>query len=78
MAVPKHIFISWMEILNRLPTMDKLTSWGLEVRELCGFCQTEMETRDHIFLAATTLGPYGSRFCCCVEYEENLAIGRKN
>ena len=29
MAVPKHIFILWMAILNRLPTMDKLKSWGL-------------------------------------------------
>ena len=26
MAIPKHVFISWMAVLNRLPTMDRLVS----------------------------------------------------
>ena len=49
MAVPKHVFISWMAILNHLPTMDRLASWGMEVRGVCCLCQEEMETRDHLF-----------------------------
>ena len=32
--------------------MDRLKAWGLEVDELCSFCQYSLETRDHIF------------FCC--------------
>ena len=29
--VPKHSFISWMTILNRLPTRDRLREWGIEI-----------------------------------------------
>ena len=52
MAIPKHVFITWMAILNRLPTMDRLKAWGIEMGELCSFCQDSLETRNHIF------------FCC--------------
>ena len=26
--VPKHVFISWLAILNRLPTKDRMKAWG--------------------------------------------------
>ena len=42
-----------MVVLNRLPTMDRLASWGMGVDELCRFCQHEKETRDHIFFGCT-------------------------
>ena len=47
--MPKHKFITWMAYLNRLPTMDKLESWGMSVRGTCYNCQMEVETRDHLF-----------------------------
>ena len=47
--IPKHPVISWMAILNRLPTKDRLLSWGIEVDGRCLFCQSELETRDHLF-----------------------------
>ena len=53
MAIPKHTFISWMAILNRLPTMDRLNSWGMNVRGTCCHCQVEEETRDHLFFGCT-------------------------
>ena len=53
MSIPKHVFISWMALLNRLPTMDRLATWGLEVRGLCYFCQGELETRDHLFFGCS-------------------------
>ena len=49
MSIPKHVLISWMAILNRLPTMDRLALWGVNVRETCSLCLEELETRDHIF-----------------------------
>ena len=49
MAIPKHVFISWMAILNRLPTKDRLISWGMEVNGDCCLCQGGMESRDHMF-----------------------------
>ena len=49
MAIPKHVFISWIAILNRLPTMDRLVSWGLIERGECCFYQNVLETQDHLF-----------------------------
>ena len=31
LAIPKHSIITWMAILNRLSTMDRLISWGIEM-----------------------------------------------
>ena len=46
--VPKHAFISWLAILNRLRTKDKLRALGITMDESCAFC-SEQETRDHLF-----------------------------
>ena len=51
-SIPKHVLITWMAILNRLPTMDRLEAWGMEVVALCRLCHTGSESRDHLF------------FCC--------------
>ncbi|CAN7002699.1 unnamed protein product [Brassica rapa subsp. trilocularis] len=29
-AIPKHAFRTWLIILNRLPTRDRLREWGLD------------------------------------------------
>ena len=29
--IPKHAFLSWVAILNRLPTKDRLQQWGMNV-----------------------------------------------
>ena len=47
--VPKYGFIAWMAILNRLPTMDRMQNWGIEVVGVCVLCKQEAETRDHLF-----------------------------
>ena len=48
LTIPKHSVIAWMTILNRLPTLDRLISWGMEINGICYLCQRELETRDHI------------------------------
>ncbi|XVF78980.1 hypothetical protein PTKIN_Ptkin14bG0182000 [Pterospermum kingtungense] len=42
--------ISWMVIQNRMPTFDRLASWGLMVDETCSCCANGRETKDHIFI----------------------------
>ena len=37
LTVPKHAFISWMAILDRLPTIDRLRAWGWKWME-CVLC----------------------------------------
>ena len=49
LSIPKHVYITWMAILNRLPTVDRLASWGMAVDELCCLCQQENESSDHLF-----------------------------
>ena len=46
--VPKHAFISWLAVQNRLPTKDRLRAWGIVMDGRCAFCN-EHETRDHLF-----------------------------
>ncbi|XVE83810.1 hypothetical protein DITRI_Ditri16bG0117100 [Diplodiscus trichospermus] len=48
-SIPKHAIIAWMAILDRLPTKDRLATWGLEVDVGCVLCEREVESRDHIF-----------------------------
>ena len=49
--IPKHAFLSWVAILNRLPTKDRLQQWGMNVSPSCLLCNASDENRDHIFFA---------------------------
>ena len=51
--VPKHSFISWMAILNRLLTRDGLREWGVQVEESCVLCQIGLESRSHLFFGCS-------------------------
>ncbi|XP_059291842.1 uncharacterized protein LOC132045304 [Lycium ferocissimum] len=48
-ARPKAIFHPWLQIQNRLLTVDRLLKWGMQVEPKCVFCKGVDETRDHIF-----------------------------
>lgn len=49
-AVPKHAFNFWTAQLNRLPTRQRLVSWGLVSSAECCLCSFDTETRDHLLL----------------------------
>ena len=51
--LPKFAFIAWMAILNRLPTMDRLQAWGMEVEGTCVLCKQDMENRNHLFFGCS-------------------------
>ena len=53
LTVPKHVFISWMAILDRLPTMDRLRTRGMEVGGVCALCKQDMETRNHLLFSCS-------------------------
>ena len=38
-----------MAILNRLPTLDRLLSWDIEIEDNYLLCQNELKTKDHLF-----------------------------
>lgn len=49
-SIPRHSFHSWLVVLDRNPTRDRLISWGLQVSHLCLLCNTASETRDHLYM----------------------------
>ncbi|EOA33837.1 hypothetical protein CARUB_v10021318mg, partial [Capsella rubella] len=47
--IPKHAFISWVVIRNRLTTRDRLRGWGMNVPSECLLCTSSAESRLHLF-----------------------------
>ncbi|XP_039022529.1 uncharacterized protein LOC120155005 [Hibiscus syriacus] len=47
--IPKFSVITWLAILDRLPTRDKLLRMGLTTVGYCVFCNDALETRNHLF-----------------------------
>ncbi|KAE8718803.1 hypothetical protein F3Y22_tig00109987pilonHSYRG00041 [Hibiscus syriacus] len=45
----RFALVAWFALLNRLPTRDRLSNWGLDVVSSCVLCSNDMETRDHLF-----------------------------
>ncbi|XP_039040922.1 uncharacterized protein LOC120179382 [Hibiscus syriacus] len=50
---PLHILrlsvITWMTILDRLPTRERLSRMGIQTDGLCVLCKEDIETRNHLF-----------------------------
>ncbi|CAA7034489.1 unnamed protein product [Microthlaspi erraticum] len=44
-----HQTTTWLFILNRSPTLDRLSAWGYATEGTCLLCGSELETRDHLF-----------------------------
>lgn len=49
-STPRHAFNMWIANLDRLPTLSRLASWGLNVSNVCCMCSDSVETRDHLFI----------------------------
>lgn len=52
-ATPKFTFITWLALLNRLATMDRVSKWCLGADTVCVLCKNAVETRDHLFFDCT-------------------------
>ncbi|XP_039051217.1 uncharacterized protein LOC120192513 [Hibiscus syriacus] len=50
---PKLSSISWMVILDRLPTRDRLIRMGIVSDSLCILCNEDNESRNHLFVECT-------------------------
>ncbi|KAL4278467.1 hypothetical protein GQ457_03G009500 [Hibiscus cannabinus] len=45
---PKHSIITWMALLDRLPTKSRLMRMGIIHEDICLFCEAH-ESREHLF-----------------------------
>ncbi|KAL4334606.1 hypothetical protein GQ457_07G003200 [Hibiscus cannabinus] len=51
--IPKHSLVSWMVVLDRLPTADRLCRFGIMVDSVCKLCRAENESRNHLFFGCS-------------------------
>ncbi|KAF8045384.1 hypothetical protein N665_5041s0002 [Sinapis alba] len=61
--IPRCSFIMWLVFLLRLPTRDRLLSWGLTVPDSCVLCDTGQETHHHLFFDCPFAITVWSFFC---------------
>lgn len=47
--IPRTAFTTWLVLLRRLPTRDRLRRWGLNVPAECVLCTSGIETHHHLF-----------------------------
>lgn len=55
-ATPKFAFISWLAVLNRLSTLDRVAVWSQGVDTTCLLCQSATESRSHLFFECSYSG----------------------
>lgn len=48
-GIPRHNLLTWLFVLNRCPTRDRIASWGLQTDTACLLCNQAVESRDHLF-----------------------------
>ena len=48
-GIPRHNFLTWLLVLNRCPTKDRMLNWGLQTDPACMLCNASAESRDHLF-----------------------------
>ncbi|CAG7867093.1 unnamed protein product, partial [Brassica rapa] len=59
-GIPRHSFLTWLFVLNRCPTRDRIIGWGLQSSPLCLLCNSAPESRDHLFFECSyTWGIWG-------------------
>ncbi|CAH2047940.1 unnamed protein product [Thlaspi arvense] len=68
-GIPKHKFLTWLFVLNRCPTRDKMRSWGLQVDPLCLLCASANETRDHLLFECSYSWEIWTRISRCCSHQ---------
>lgn len=48
-GIPKHMFMTWLFVLDKCPTKERMVSWGLAVDPTCVLYNAAPELRDHLF-----------------------------
>ena len=61
--VPKHAFIAWLVVWNRLATRDRMRGWGIDVSPSCLLCSGLDESRQHLFFDYTFSAEIWNYFC---------------
>ena len=61
--IPRCSFIAWTAVLKRLPTRDKLISWGITLPPGCVLSSDADESHSHLFFECSFATVAWNRFC---------------
>lgn len=67
--IPRCSFVAWLSMLGRLPTRDRLLSWGLSVPSGCVLCSNGVESHRHLFFECSFAA--GVWLCFCGRFMSN-------
>ncbi|GKC68404.1 RNA-directed DNA polymerase, eukaryota, reverse transcriptase zinc-binding domain protein [Tanacetum coccineum] len=59
--IPKHSFILWMAIQNKLITQDKIRKWGSSDMMACPLCRKDMDSHHHLFFQCEYAASFWSK-----------------
>ncbi|XP_009151176.1 uncharacterized protein LOC103874501 [Brassica rapa] len=48
-GIPRHSFHTWLVLLDRCPTRDRMIRWGIAVDPTCLLCNGHPESRNHLY-----------------------------
>ena len=48
-CIPKHAFILWLVVKNKLCTQDKIQKWYPNRQYECSLCKSDIDSHDHLF-----------------------------
>nr|XP_016456151.1 PREDICTED: uncharacterized protein LOC107780147 [Nicotiana tabacum] len=63
-VIPRHKFIVWLAAQHRLPTVDRLAKFGIQIPPMCVFCNKQEETFQHLYFDCCITKSLWSRICC--------------
>ena len=61
--IPKHAFILWLAIQNRLVTQDKIRKWGYYHMMVCSLCLEDMDSHKHLFFKCKYARMFWAKVC---------------
>lgn len=71
--LPKHGIISWMAILEKLPTLHRLSSWNLPITDdMFYFGKQAAEDRDHSFFSYLFSNQVWSKVLVCSDIPRSV------
>ncbi|GKD72578.1 RNA-directed DNA polymerase, eukaryota, reverse transcriptase zinc-binding domain protein, partial [Tanacetum coccineum] len=70
-AIPRHAFILWMLVHERLPTQDRLAKWYPNRVIKCVMCLQEQDSHQHLFFNC----PYSKKVYDKAKIKANINVG---
>lgn len=52
-GIPRHKFLSWLFVLDKCPTKDRMMEWGFATDPMCILCNSGLESRDHLYFSCS-------------------------